>query len=203
MIATVILAAGQASRMGSLKQLMPWGNKTILGRTVEIFQQAGAEPIFVIVGNQASEIKKKLGDLDVIWVHNPDFEQGMSSSIHAGIRALSQETEAVLLALGDLPLLSADTVNKMVNTFRQGRHRILVPCYQGKTGHPVIFAKELFPKLLELRGDQGARRLIRENEEQVCYLEVDDPGICLDIDDPQTYAKLLPLKEECSNAGLD
>lgn len=203
MIATVILAAGQAKRMGRLKQLLPWGKDTILGKTIDLFQQANTGPIYVVVGSQATAVKEALGERQVVWVHNPDFAQGMSSSLQAGLGALPEETEAVLLALGDLPLINPDTVRKMVVLFRQGRHPLVVPRYQGRTGHPVLIAKEFFPQLMVLKGDQGARGLLKEKQELVCYLEVDDPGICQDIDDPQTYARLRPWKEEYSDAGVD
>lgn len=203
MIATVILAAGESRRMGSLKQMLAWGEDTLLGKTISIFQEAAAGPIYVVVGNEGSRIKRQLADRKVIWVDNHNYRQGMSSSIEAGIKALPMEAEAVLLALGDLPLLKPETVKKITICFRQGKYRLIVPVSQGRTGHPVLIAKEFFPELLKLKGDVGAKQIIRENREQVYYLEVDDPGIFLDIDEPHTYAKLRAAKEDCSNAGID
>ena len=203
MIATVILAAGESRRMGSLKQMLAWGQDTVLGKTISTFQEAITGPVFVVVGYEGSRIKRQLADRKVMWVDNPSYQKGMSSSIVAGIKALPAEVEGILLALADLPLLQSDTVKKIADTFLSGKHRLIVPVFQGKTGHPVLIAKEFFPELFKLQGDVGAKQIIRENEKQVFFLNVNDPGIYLDIDEPHTYAKLRATKGESADAGFN
>lgn len=196
MIATLILAAGQSKRMGQLKQVMPWGDYILLGKTIEIYQRAGVEPILVVVGFEAAKIKKKLANEKVIWIDNLSYQEGMSTSIRAGLRELSGETQAVLLALGDLPLVKPETIRNIISAYKQKKPPIVVPRFLGKKGHPVLVAQSLFPQLLNIRGDKGARNIIQGNQKQVLYLDVDDPGIYWDIDDFQTYEKFRPTKED-------
>jgi molybdenum cofactor cytidylyltransferase len=203
MIATVILAAGESRRMGSLKQMLAWGQDTVLGKTINTFQEALTGPVFVVVGYEGSRIKRQLADRKVIWVDNSAYQKGMSSSIVAGIKALPEEVEGILLALADLPLLQSDTIKKIADNFRSSKHRLIVPVFQGRTGHPVLIAKEFFPELLKLQGDAGAKKIIRENKEQTLFLNVNDPGIYLDIDEPHTYAKLRATKGDTADAGFD
>lgn len=203
MIASIILAAGRARRMGQLKQLLPWGQDLLLGQTINLYQEAGMELILVVVGCQKEQIMDKLANRDVIWVENNAFQEGMSSSIKAGLNALPKGVEAILLALGDLPLIQPETIKKVLNLFEQKRFPIIVPTFHGKAGHPVLLAKELFPELYALSGDIGARNIIRDHPHLVCYLEVDDPGILRDIDEPETYHRLRPKKGDIPDVDFD
>lgn len=203
MIATLILAAGRARRMGQLKQILPWGQDILLGQTINLYQKAGMELILVIVGYQKEQIMERLANRKVVWVENNAFQEGMSSSIKAGLDALPEGVEAILLALGDLPLIQPATIKEVVNLFHQKRPPIIIPTFHGKAGHPVLLAKELFPRLYGLSGDIGARQIIKENPHLVCYLEVDDPGILWDVDEPETYHRLRPKEEDVPDAGVD
>lgn len=203
MIAALILAAGRAKRMGQLKQILPWGKDILLGHTINLYQEAGMELILVVVGYQKEQVMERLANRDVIWVENNAYLEGMSSSIKAGLNALPKGVEAILLALGDLPLIKPKTIKKMINLFHQKRPSIIVPTFHGKTGHPVLLAKELFPELYALSGDIGARNIIKENPHLVCYLEIDDPGILRDVDEPETYHRLRPKEGDVPDADFD
>ncbi|HHW06031.1 MAG TPA: nucleotidyltransferase family protein [Clostridia bacterium] len=203
MIATLILAAGRGERMGRLKQLLPWGRNVLLGQTISIYRQAGAGPVLVVVGHAKERIMAQLAGLDVIWVENKAYGQGMSSSLKAGVQALPEEAEAVLLALGDMPLIKTETVRHITRVFYERRSSIIVPTFQGRSGHPVLMAKELFPRLLNVSADVGARQVIRDNPHLVCYLPVEDPGILIDVDEPEAYEKLRPEEEDVADVGLD
>jgi len=203
MIATVILAAGRGERMGRLKQLLPWGKDVLLGRTISVYREAGAGPILVVVGHEKERIMERLADFEVIWVENRAYLEGMSSSVKAGVRALPPGTEAVLLALGDMPFIKPETVRQILQVFQERRPPIIVPVFREKTGHPVLVAREFFPQLLQVSADMGARQVIRDNPQSVYHLPVEDAGILIDVDEPAAYERLRPEEEDVPDAGFD
>ncbi|WP_227764875.1 molybdenum cofactor cytidylyltransferase [Zhaonella formicivorans] len=190
-IAVVILAAGKASRMGRTKQLLPWGESTLLGSTIDLYTGAKVDEVIVVVGHCAAEIRAALKDKAVRWVENKAYEQGMSTSLKAGIEALNDGVSAVLLALGDLPLLKKETIRCMLKIYKNNNCKIVIPYYHNKRGNPVLISRELFPELLAIQGDQGAREVIKKYESQVYKLPVDDPGILQDVDTWEDYKRLL------------
>ena len=202
MIVPLRVAAGQSKRMECLKQLLPLGTRTLLGETICRFQEAPPASIFVVVGHEALSIKERLAGLPVKWIENPHYREGMSSSIREGIRALPSETEAVLLALGDLPLIQAVTIRKLMDSFLASRSELVVPVFRGRLGHPVLFGKSYFRYLERLTGDKGARDFIQANKEKALFLEVEDPGICCDIDTAEDYERLVE-KGTIKNASFD
>lgn len=203
MIVSLILAAGMGKRMGQLKQTLPWGEGILLEQVIKVHHQAGVTPISVVVGHEAQEIKARLSHLDVIWIDNPAYREGMGSSLRAGIKGLPRETTGVLLSLGDLPLIKPDTLRQIMEIHRSKQAEIIIPVYQGKKGHPVFLGKGFFSQLLTVQGDMGARQIIKNNEDQVHYLNVKDKGIIQDIDDLDTYTRLKREKEGCPHADHD
>ncbi|HHX50890.1 MAG TPA: nucleotidyltransferase family protein [Clostridia bacterium] len=202
MVVALILAAGRSRRMECLKQLLPVGNGTLLGETIRKFMEASPAGIYVVIGHEAPLIKGRLSSMEVNWVENPYYREGMSSSIREGIRALPGETGAVLLALGDLPLVQPGTIRKLINLFLNSRSELVVPIHQGRPGHPVLFGKRYFKDLEKLTGDKGARDLIQANKEKALFLEVEDPGIYYDIDTGRDYAQLI-RKGKVKDANYD
>lgn len=189
-IAAVILAAGKAVRMGKLKQLLPLHGETILGSTIDLYTKAGIDKIIVVVGHCAGEIMERLQDKPVQWVGNDSYEEGMSTSLKAGIAALDPSVEAAFLALGDTPFVSRSTIMEMLKVYGETRAKIIVPYFNEKGGHPVLFRSDLFPEIAAIRGDMGAREVIQRCRD-VYKLQVRDPGIMRDIDTQEDYARVL------------
>jgi len=186
-IAAVILAAGLSHRMGELKQLLPWKNGTILGSTIDLYIGSPVDKTIVVVGYCAEKIIDLLKDKPVEWVVNQEYESGMASSLRAGIKNLGPEVQACLLGLGDTPLIKSETVAKIVEAYRQFGKEIVIPCYKGRKGHPVLMTRRFFPELLNVQGDLGARTVIQTHQSVVYRLETDDEGVIIDLDTPASY----------------
>lgn len=190
-IKALVLAAGYSSRMKTNKMLLPLGDSTVIENTVRGFLQSRVDGVAVVVGNEKEKIQQVLASYPVQLIENSRFTQGMSSSVQEGIKVLDKdaELEGIMINPGDMPLIKAETVNAILEKFKESAFPIIIPVYQGKKGHPVLFAKSLFSQLLEIGGDVGAREVVRRNNEQCCFLEVNDQGILIDIDCPEEYAR--------------
>lgn len=190
-IIAIVLAAGYSSRMKRNKMLLPFGDSTVIENTVQGLFRSLVDGVAVVVGNEQAQIRQALANYPVQFIENPRFAQGMSSSVQEGIRVLQEDPElaGVMLIPGDMPLVQWTTVNAVLQKFAASDFSIIIPVYQGKKGHPVLFSKTLFPQLLEISGDVGAREVVWRNSAQCCFLEVDDPGILIDIDSPEEYAR--------------
>ena len=187
MISAIVLAAGQAKRMGKPKLLLPFGGSTILEQSIDNLLESKVGEIIVVVGDRAQEMIETIGDRPVKVIINPDYRQGMSTSIIKGVRLLDEKSRAVMLVLADQPLLDAATTNKLVEAFRSQSKGITVPVYQGKRGHPVIFSIEYKNELLGLRGDVGGKQIVAGHPGDVFEVDVNTPAINVDIDTPDDY----------------
>lgn len=186
-IAAVILAAGLSRRMGNLKQLLPWKNSTILGSTIDLYTKSAVDKTIVVVGYCAEKIIDALKDKPVEWVVNKEYESGMASSLRAGIKALKAEDLACLIGLGDTPLLRPETIASIVKTHQILEKKIIVPFYRGKKGHPILLSSIFYPELLEVKGDVGARTVVQAHQNEVYRLDVEDIGVIIDLDTPESY----------------
>ena len=185
MVAGIVLAAGESSRMGFPKPLLPYRATTFLGHLLEVLH-GQVEPLLVVLGHEAERIRKAVPP-DITIVINPNYHLGQLSSLQSAIRNLQSAT-ATLVALVDHPCISRELVALLVRTFDQERPPVLIPIYRGRRGHPMIFAGELFPELLQAPLDQGARWVVRRH--QVRELPVEEEGILVDVDDPEAYYRL-------------
>jgi molybdenum cofactor cytidylyltransferase len=190
MISAIILAAGRSERMSRLKQLMPWQQSTVLEQTVDNFLGSKANEVIVVVGYRAEEVRRVLAGKPVRWVINPDYEQGMSASIIAGLSLVDDQTQAVMLALGDQPLINSQTISRLIDEFSGCDKGIVIPTYRGRRGHPVIFALTYKEQLLQLKGDVGGRQIIARHPEDVLEVAVDCEGVCIDIDTVENYCSI-------------
>lgn len=192
MIAALILAAGESSRMGTDKARLGYKNSTFLETILNTLAEAGIERVAVVLGHHAEEIRRsvKLGGVEVVI--NPDYRLGQTSSLQTGLKALeSPELEAIVLCLVDHPAISARTLRLLVDAFGQSRAPVVIPTHQGQRGHPVVIGRPLFDELKSLGRDAGANTVVRKHREATQFVEVNDPGILLDIDDPESYQRLL------------
>jgi molybdenum cofactor cytidylyltransferase len=198
MIAAVLLAAGQSIRMGRSKLELPWKNgQSILSHMVDVFLQAGASPVLVVIGGMSDAIEESLGGKKIEFAHNPDFTTGeMLSSIKVGLRRLEDSAiEAALISPADLPLLRSTTVRRIIQAWGKNTPPILSPSYEERRGHPVLVAKTEWEAILRLADDQTLRDFLRQRAREISYLVVDDPGILYDVDTPEEYRKIMDLEE--------
>jgi CTP:molybdopterin cytidylyltransferase MocA len=192
MIAGLILAAGESSRMGTPKATLPYRGRTFLELIVEALREGGLERIFVVLGHQAAEIQQRLGITSAQLVINPDYRSGQTSSLQAGLRALiADDTEAVLLCLVDHPAVSAATVRMIAAVFREGGAPVVIPTHLGRRGHPVLIGRQLFEELLALTAGVGADSVVRKYRPVTKIVEVEDEGVIIDVDDPESYRRLI------------
>jgi molybdenum cofactor cytidylyltransferase len=191
-IAGLILAAGESTRMGTDKALLLYRDRTFLETIAQAFRDAGLERITVVLGHHAEEIRGKTNLEGVEVVVNENYARGQTSSLQAGLRKLAgPEVEAVVLSLVDHPGISAETVRTIVARFRETQCAVVVPTYQNQRGHPVLIARGLFDELLRLSPDSGANAILRRHYSEKGMVETNDPGILLDIDTPEAYQNLL------------
>ena len=191
MISGVILAAGTASRMGKTKQLLPLGPQPMLWHVAAAACQSHLAEVLVITGAAADPIATAVKDLPLRIIHNPDWQQGQSSSLLAGLHGLSPRTEAIIFLLADQPLVTPDLINSLIDQWRCSGKTIVCPCYEAKRGNPVLFDLAAWRNDLEqLDGDQGARCILAAHPEAIGYLPVASDEIFLDVDTAEDYAKM-------------
>ena len=190
-VAGIVLAAGQGTRMGQSKQLLPFRGRTILECVVDSALASSLHRVVVVLGHQADVIEPLLKGRGVTTVVNRLFPTGQSSSLKAGLQALTGESEAALFLLGDQPLIGAQTIDLVVAAFEASRSPIVVPVYAGRRGNPALFSRETFPRIGRLSGDCGARPLFAEYAERLLALPVPTPDILFDVDTEDDYRRLL------------
>ena len=191
MIAGIILAAGESSRMGTDKALLTYRGRTFLEAILSTCREAGIDRLVVVLGHHAREIQRavKLEGAEVVV--NQNYHLGQTSSLQAGLKALeTAEPEAIVLCLVDHPAVSVATVRKLVQTFQETRAAVVIPTFQNQRGHPVLIGRALFQELKGLSPDQGADTIIHKHRDATQFVEVSDPGVLTDVDDPETYCLL-------------
>jgi molybdenum cofactor cytidylyltransferase len=189
MIAVIVLAAGASKRFGEQKLVVPLAGKAVVRHAVERAMAAGADETIVVTGANGDDVRAALDGLAVRFVENPKFAEGMSTSLAAGIAALTPGTEAALIALGDQPLVPAEAYAAVLAEYRRARPPIVAPSYNGVRGHPVLFDAAVFPELVAARGDRGARGVISSDPRRVRYVELAMP-VPVDVDSPAALAAI-------------
>lgn len=189
-IAAIVLAAGRASRMGSNKLVAELDGEPIVRRTVRAVLASRARPVIVVTGHEADAVRSALAGLDVIFVHNPDFADGMSTSLRAGVAAAGA-VDGALICLGDMPRLEAAHFETVLDAYRAGSPEdIVVPTFDRKRGNPVLWPRAYFAEIAALSGDVGARALLDRHAENVRLVAIDDSAILVDVDTPAALAEL-------------
>jgi molybdenum cofactor cytidylyltransferase len=186
-VAAIILAAGRSTRMGGPNKLLAeLGGKTLVRLVTEQALASKAQSVVVVTGHQADEVEKALRGLKVTFVRNPDFADGLASSVKAGVAAVPADAAAAVICLGDMPLIDAHLIDRLIEAFAPDRGNLIaVPVSDGRRGNPVLWSRRFFDELMALDGDIGARHLISRHSEAVAEVPVDGHGAFLDIDTPQ------------------
>lgn len=191
-IAAAVLAAGQSRRMGPLNKLLAAiGDRPMVAQVVDAVLASRARPVVVVTGHEGDRVRAALAGRDVLFVDNPDYAEGLSTSLRCGLRALPAGIDGALVCLGDMPQVTAQQIDRLIAAFSPVEGRaICVPTFEGKRGNPVLFARRFFEEMESVSGDVGARHLIGEVPDLVCEVEMADRGVLLDIDNPAALSKL-------------
>lgn len=168
-VAALVLAAGGSSRLGRTKQLEPWGNTTLLGQVVEQAKSYPVDEVWVVLGADWERILESVDLSDCGVVENPEWQEGIASSLRVGLDALLQlsRAEAALIVIGDQPGIDPRLVDEVVAAFEQSSAPVVIPKYRYAWGNPVLVARSLWPRLMSLEGDEGAKRLFKAHPEWV------------------------------------
>ena len=188
----LLLAAGASKRMGKPKQLLPWGNKTLIEHQIHVLLETNNN-ISVVLGAYSDKISEVIKKFPIEIYTNKDWENGMGTSISYGLKMLLDkhpEVDAVLISLIDQPLIKSTHFKKMTDLFQPGKNEIIVS-YSEKdwSGSPVLFDKVYFKELLKLKGDEGAKRIVHKYRNSVKLIDGGD--LLKDVDTHQAYLKLL------------
>jgi len=186
-VTAIILAAGRSTRMGGPNKLLAeLGGKSLVRLVTEQALASKAHDVIVVTGHQAELVEKALAGLDVKFVRNPDFAEGLASSVKAGIAAVPDDADGAVICLGDMPMISAQLIDHLIEAFAPDRGNLIaVPVSDGRRGNPVLWSRRFFNELMALDGDIGARHLIARHGEAVAEVAVEGFGAFLDIDTPQ------------------
>jgi molybdenum cofactor cytidylyltransferase len=191
-LAGVVLAAGESRRMGTPKQLLPFGERTILERVVDTLLTAGVGQVIVVLGHLADRVRSVLADRPVQAVVNEAYRQGMLTSVKCGVQAIGTDHNAVLFALGDQPQIDSAVVREVIGAYRTGDAGIVIPRYHGKKGHPIIINLSRYREaIIELPDSVGLNTLVQEYADDVRLIDVATEDIIHDIDVPEDYTREL------------
>lgn len=200
----MILAAGMSRRMGgdTPKQLLRMGGKTLLERALENVRASQVSDIVLVLGANANDIREQVTTSATKVVLNPDYQQGMGTSLRAGLAAVDSSVDAAFIVLADQPLVHAKTLDKLIAYQRESAAQIVIPLYRGFRGNPVLLDCSVFPEVMNLSGDVGCRAIFGNHTEGIHKVEVDDPGILLDIDTEEDLRRLESLLEDGDTGQL-
>lgn len=192
-VSAIVLAAGKSQRMGQPKMVLPWGETTVLGQVVKVFSEAGVRNLFIVTGGDREKVEHEISRLNnkfpVTPVYNPDHEKGgMLSSILAGLNAVPEDAEAVLIGLGDQPQVEIATVKEILDLFDQKRHGIIIPSYNHRRGHPILLDSAMVQELKFFRPEYTLRDFLNTHQGEISYITA-EISVLQDLDTPQDYEK--------------
>lgn len=193
MITAIVLAAGLSSRMGKPKMMLAWGTTTILGKVLGVLAASGLDEVLVVTGAAHEAVEAVCDAAGVRTVQNRDYASGeMLSSLQLGLLSLPPATAAAMIVLGDQPGIQQEVVEALIRRYRDTGDSLILPSYQHRRGHPWLVARELWPKLLEMRPPETPRDFLNRRSGIIHYVEVSTSSIVEDIDNPEDYLKLKP-----------
>jgi len=198
-VAALVLAAGRSTRMGAVnKMLAEIGGKPLVRIAAEQAIASHAKPVIVVTGHEREKVEAALKGLPVRFVHNPDYAEGLGTSLKAGISAVPEDADAAIVCLGDMPQVDAALVNRLIAAFDPERGAlVVVPSIDGRRGNPVVWSRRFFHDLMAIQGDVGARHLIGNYAEAVVEVPVAGEAALTDVDTPES---LLAVKAEIERA---
>jgi len=193
MISAIVLAAGQSTRMGEYKMLLPWGQTSVIGHVVSTLLEAGVNDVYAVTGGHQIELKEALKENKIKYLYNQDFENGeMLTSVQVGLNGLGDECDAALIVLGDQPQIESRVVREIVESYLSTHHKIIVPSYKMHRGHPWLIEKLFWKDILNLLPPQTLRNFLNMHYEVIDYLNVETPSVLQDLDTKNDYSHYKP-----------
>ena len=198
MISAVILAAGESRRMGKQnKLLLPIGGEALLVKLVASVCASDVGQVLVVIGHEAEKIRRELNKFPLNFVYNPNFSEGMTTSIKYGVKLVSNECDGLLICLGDMPFINTSEINKLIHAYVKNRIKgeglIVVPVFKRQRGNPVLFSIEFRNDILEHKKESGCKEVIMKNSDSVMEIEMDDEKMLLDVDTMEDYQSVSDL----------
>jgi molybdenum cofactor cytidylyltransferase len=193
-VSAILLGAGESKRMGVNKLSLPWGKKTVFEHCLDTLLRSNVKEVVVVLNNRTKRMLQFRGKRAKV-IMNPHYREGMSTSIRRGIRATDPNSQGILIALGDQPLLQKRTINALIRAFGQKRGSIVLPSYRGRGGHPVLFDRCYKKMLLSLQGDVGGKSIIERDPGNVIKVRTKSEAVIKDIDTWKDYKKECRIKK--------
>ena len=193
-IGLILLAAGESKRMGQPKQLLKYQGQSLIRHAAEVAVASNCQPIVIVLGAYGDRIKLEIDNLPVYICQNPDWQQGMGSSISVGMETSmlnESELDGVIIALADQPLITVKVYNQLIETDREQAPKAIASTYSDTLGVPALFDRSLFSQLLSMKTKGGAKQLLADYSDRAFNLNI--PQAAIDIDTPTDYQKLLSL----------
>ena len=195
MISAVILAAGESKRMGKQnKLLLPVAGEALLVKLIKSVCDSEVGQVIVVIGHEAEKIRLELNNFPLTFVYNPNFSEGMTTSIKFGVKEVSPESDGFLICLADMPFIKTSEISKLIHAYVQNRIKeerlIVVPVFKGQRGNPVLFSSEFRNDILEHKKESGCKGVIMNNSESVNEIEMYDDNMLLDVDTLDDYQRL-------------
>jgi molybdenum cofactor cytidylyltransferase len=193
MISAIVPAAGLSSRMGQSKLLMPFGDKSLIEHAVDTLKASDVDEIVVVLGHEADQVRSRLERRRVNFVHNPDYREGLSTSVRAGMSAVAKGADAIMIYLADQPLIQPDEISRLIQAFAEAKRAgksIVVPFFENRRGNPVILDASYRAMVLDIAGDVGCKRIIRRYPEQVFAVQMQTDHVVRDVDTPEDFLRV-------------
>ena len=193
MISAIVPAAGLSSRMGQNKLLMPFGDKSLIEHAVDTLQASDLDEIVVVLGHEADQVRNRLERRRVNFVHNPDYREGLSTSVRTGMSAVAKGADAIMIYLADQPLIQPDEISRLIQAFAQAKRAgksIVVPFFENRRGNPVILDASYRAMVLDIAGDVGCRRIIKRHPEQVFAVQMQTDHVVRDVDTLEDFLRV-------------
>jgi len=190
MIVAVLLAAGESRRMGQLKQLLPLGDKALVEHCVDNLLASKVDDVVVVTGHRESEVRQAIGSRSVTIVHNGDYRNGMASSIKRGVKEISSAAVAFIVSLVDQPRIDSETINRLIEAYQSDRSLIVIPSYEGKSGHPILIDMKLRNEILAMDPEVGLRQVVSAHSDHITRVPVRNSAVLEDCDLPEDYERL-------------
>jgi molybdenum cofactor cytidylyltransferase len=191
MVSAILLAAGESRRMKSFKPLLPFAGKTFIECCADNLLASRAAEIVVVTGHRHQDICRQIGNRPVRIVYNPDYQQGMSTSIKRGLAVISNSAQAVMIALADQPLITSAIFNQLIEAYESTRPLLVIPIHGARRGHPIIIDLRLKDEVIAMDPAQGLRQVVHAHESDVAYVESASDSVLIDFDYPEDYWRLI------------
>lgn len=191
MIGAVVLAAGESTRMGTQKLLLPYAGCTVIENIIDQVLESGVDTCVVVTGHEADRVQDCLRARNVVFAHNTNYRAGMLTSVRAGLTAAGGSWQGAVIVLGDQPSFRAETIAALLEEQAKHPESVLLPVFEGRRGHPILVPKRFHTEIMNRFDDTGLRGLLRAHPEAMIEVTVDTPSVLEDMDYPEDYQRAL------------